>query len=149
GSISLLGRNHWKFIIKEATVKRIVLEAIVSAGHILLPEPNGRVIPKFGIATNSPNVNKYLAIFWNSELFAAGIESLSFTTEWFVSELLKNQEVFEKAKDEVTKEIGRNVVKESDLVRLPFLEACFKETLRLRTLQHHFFCLIKQWKHVK
>ena len=37
----------------------------------------------------------------------------------------------QKAKDEVMKQIDGNVVKESDLVRLPFLEACFKETIRL------------------
>nr|GEZ00780.1 probable (S)-N-methylcoclaurine 3'-hydroxylase isozyme 2 [Tanacetum cinerariifolium] len=36
-----------------------------------------------------------------------------------------------KVRDEVKTQIGKNVVKESDLVRLPFLEACLKETLRL------------------
>ncbi|KAL7583763.1 hypothetical protein Lser_V15G43087 [Lactuca serriola] len=65
------------------------------------------------------------------ELFSAGTESIGFTTEWFVAELLRNQEVMQKARDEVLKTIDGNVVKESDLVHLPFLEACFKETLRL------------------
>lgn len=65
------------------------------------------------------------------ELFSAGTDSISLTTEWFVAELLRNQEVMQKAKDEVMKKIDGNVVKESDLVHLPFLEACFKETLRL------------------
>nr|GEX43999.1 probable (S)-N-methylcoclaurine 3'-hydroxylase isozyme 2 [Tanacetum cinerariifolium] len=66
------------------------------------------------------------------ELFAAGTETTSLTIEWFIAELLKNQEVMQKVRDEVTKEIGKNDgVKESDLVRLPFLEACFKETIRL------------------
>ncbi|CAI9301823.1 unnamed protein product [Lactuca saligna] len=65
------------------------------------------------------------------ELFSAGTESIGFTTEWFVAELLRNQEVMQKARDEVLKTIDGNVVKESDLLHLPFLEACFKETLRL------------------
>ncbi|KAI3750665.1 hypothetical protein L2E82_21395 [Cichorium intybus] len=65
------------------------------------------------------------------ELFMAGTESMSFTTEWFVAELLRNQQVMQKVRDEVRKRIYGNVVKESDLVHLPFLEACFKETLRL------------------
>lgn len=65
------------------------------------------------------------------ELFSAGTESMSFTTEWFVTELLRNKQVMQKARDEVMKTIDGNVVKESDLGSLPFLEACFKETLRL------------------
>ncbi|KAF5780010.1 putative cytochrome P450 [Helianthus annuus] len=65
------------------------------------------------------------------ELFAAGTETTGLTTEWFVAELLKNEEAMKKVRDEVTKQINGNVVKESDLVRLPYLEACFKETLRL------------------
>ncbi|XP_023772620.1 probable (S)-N-methylcoclaurine 3'-hydroxylase isozyme 2 [Lactuca sativa] len=65
------------------------------------------------------------------ELFSAGTDSIVSTTEWFVAELLRNQEVMQKARDEVLRTIDRNVVKESDLVHLPFLEACFKETLRL------------------
>ncbi|KAJ9546258.1 hypothetical protein OSB04_025965 [Centaurea solstitialis] len=65
------------------------------------------------------------------ELFSAGTDSITLTTEWFIAELLRNQEVMRKARDEVMKMISANVVKESDLVHLPFLEACFKETLRL------------------
>ncbi|KAI3757390.1 hypothetical protein L6452_04927 [Arctium lappa] len=65
------------------------------------------------------------------ELFSAGTDSIALTTEWFIAELLRNQEAMQKARDEVMKKIDGNVVKESDLVHLPFLEACFKETLRL------------------
>ncbi|XP_076940399.1 putative (S)-N-methylcoclaurine 3'-hydroxylase isozyme 2 [Bidens hawaiensis] len=65
------------------------------------------------------------------ELFAAGTETTSLTIEWFVAELLKNKAAMQKVRDEVMKQISGNVVKESDLVRLPYLEACFKETLRL------------------
>nr|XP_043614587.1 probable (S)-N-methylcoclaurine 3'-hydroxylase isozyme 2 [Erigeron canadensis] len=65
------------------------------------------------------------------ELFAAGTETTSLTIEWFIAELLKNQEAMQKARDEVMKQIHGNEVNESDLVRLPYLEACFKETIRL------------------
>ncbi|KAL4557629.1 hypothetical protein LXL04_035818 [Taraxacum kok-saghyz] len=65
------------------------------------------------------------------ELFSAGTESMSSTTEWFVTELLRNPQVMQKARDEIMKNIDGNVVKESYLIRLPFLEACLKETLRL------------------
>lgn len=65
------------------------------------------------------------------ELFAAGTETTSASTEWLMVELLRNQELMQKVRDEVTKNIHGDVVKESDLVHLPFLEACFKETLRL------------------
>ncbi|KAL7585201.1 hypothetical protein Lser_V15G43093 [Lactuca serriola] len=65
------------------------------------------------------------------ELFTAGTESMNFTTEWLVAELLRNQEIMQKVSDEVRKKIDGNVVKESDLVHFPFLEACLKETLRL------------------
>ncbi|KAI3757391.1 hypothetical protein L6452_04928 [Arctium lappa] len=65
------------------------------------------------------------------ELFAAGTETTSATTEWLMVELLRNQKLMQKARNEVTKNINSDVVKESDLVHLPFLEACYKETLRL------------------
>ncbi|XP_071713317.1 probable (S)-N-methylcoclaurine 3'-hydroxylase isozyme 2 [Rutidosis leptorrhynchoides] len=65
------------------------------------------------------------------ELFAAGTETTSLTIEWFVAELLKNQQVLKKTRDEVMKHINGDIVHESDLVRLPYLDACFKETLRL------------------
>ncbi|MFS7982951.1 putative cytochrome P450 [Helianthus anomalus] len=73
----------------------------------------------------------YVLSITQCELFAGGTETTGLTTEWFVAELLKNEEAMKKVKDEVTKQINGNVVKESDLVHLPYLEACFKETLRL------------------
>ncbi|KAJ9546260.1 hypothetical protein OSB04_025967 [Centaurea solstitialis] len=65
------------------------------------------------------------------ELFTAGTDSMTLTTDSFVTELLKNQEVMRKARNEVMEKIVGKVVKETDLVHLPFLEACLKETLRL------------------
>lgn len=78
-----LTRNHSKFWIKEATVRRIVLEASASPGQILLPALNGkvftfvtqlrfqksfrfedqRVIPDIGITSDCPDVNQYFTTF--------------------------------------------------------------------------------------
>ncbi|XP_059625461.1 probable (S)-N-methylcoclaurine 3'-hydroxylase isozyme 2 [Cornus florida] len=65
------------------------------------------------------------------ELFAAGIESSSATTEWTLTELLRNEEAMEKLRNELTEVIGKNTIRESNLPDLPYLEACVKEILRL------------------
>nr|POF05239.1 berbamunine synthase [Quercus suber] len=46
-------------------------------------------------------------------------------------ELMRNQDVMHKLREEIESEIGTNIVKESHLSHLPYLEACVKETLRL------------------
>ncbi|GKD06830.1 probable (S)-N-methylcoclaurine 3'-hydroxylase isozyme 2 [Tanacetum coccineum] len=65
------------------------------------------------------------------EIFAAGTETTTLTIEWLVAELLINQNAMQKAKDEITQHIHGKVVKDSDLACLSYLEACYKETLRL------------------
>ncbi|KAH0750825.1 hypothetical protein KY290_030057 [Solanum tuberosum] len=67
------------------------------------------------------------------ETFGAGTESTTATSEWMLVELLRNPQALKKLRDEISQVIGgmNNVVKESDLPNLPYLEACFKETLRL------------------
>ncbi|XP_059627536.1 probable (S)-N-methylcoclaurine 3'-hydroxylase isozyme 2 [Cornus florida] len=64
-------------------------------------------------------------------LFSAGIESTSATTEWALTELLRNQETMEKLRNELTTVVGDDTIRESNLSDLPYLEACVKETLRL------------------
>ncbi|XP_057477009.1 probable (S)-N-methylcoclaurine 3'-hydroxylase isozyme 2 [Actinidia eriantha] len=65
------------------------------------------------------------------EIFTGGVESTSATTEWTLTELLRNSEVMQKLRKELAKEITGDTIKESDLSRLPYLQACLKETLRL------------------
>ncbi|XP_004310205.1 PREDICTED: geraniol 8-hydroxylase-like [Fragaria vesca subsp. vesca] len=66
------------------------------------------------------------------DLFAAGTETTSATLEWAMAELLCNQEVLSKAQTELKQEIGKGkLVEESDIVRLPYLQAIIKETFRL------------------
>ncbi|XP_057475946.1 probable (S)-N-methylcoclaurine 3'-hydroxylase isozyme 2 [Actinidia eriantha] len=65
------------------------------------------------------------------ELFSADVESTSATTKWTLFELLRNLEVMENFRKELAKEIIRDTIKESNLLHLPYLQACLKETLRL------------------
>ncbi|XP_062110628.1 geraniol 8-hydroxylase-like [Humulus lupulus] len=66
------------------------------------------------------------------DLFAAGTDTTSSTLEWSMTELLKNPEAMSKAQVELKQVIGKgNQVKESDITRLPYLQAIIKETFRL------------------
>ncbi|XP_030942053.1 probable (S)-N-methylcoclaurine 3'-hydroxylase isozyme 2 [Quercus lobata] len=68
------------------------------------------------------------------ELLMAGTVSTSIVIEWAMAELMKNQNVMDKLHDELERGIGTDIVKESHLAHLPYLEACVKETLRLHPL---------------
>ncbi|KAL5563410.1 hypothetical protein UlMin_033157 [Ulmus minor] len=65
------------------------------------------------------------------ELFSAGTETSSSTVEWTMVELLKNQKSMMMVKEELAREIKQEVVKECDLPKLKYLDACVKEILRL------------------
>ncbi|KAK6935330.1 Cytochrome P450 [Dillenia turbinata] len=65
------------------------------------------------------------------ELFAAGTDTSTSTIEWTMAELIKNPESMKRAREELTREIHQNAVKEAHLSRLPYLQACIKEALRL------------------
>ncbi|KAB1217135.1 Geraniol 8-hydroxylase [Morella rubra] len=66
------------------------------------------------------------------DLFVAGTDTTSATLEWAMAELLHNPNALSKAKEELEREIGKgNAVEESDIARLPYLQAIVKETFRL------------------
>ncbi|KAL5549039.1 hypothetical protein UlMin_004270 [Ulmus minor] len=66
------------------------------------------------------------------ELLSAGTDSSSITIEWTMTELIKNPKYMKKVQEELTREIKQDqLVKESDLPKLTYLEACVKESLRL------------------
>ncbi|XP_030946371.1 geraniol 8-hydroxylase-like [Quercus lobata] len=66
------------------------------------------------------------------DLFIAGNDTTSATLEWTMAELIHNPEVLSKAKEELNQIIGKgNQVEESDIARLPYLQAIVKETFRL------------------
>ncbi|KAM7252711.1 hypothetical protein ACFE04_008220 [Oxalis oulophora] len=56
----------------------------------------------------------------------------SSTVEWAMTELLRNPEKMNKAKKELDEILGRNgLVEESEISKLPYLQAVVKETFRL------------------
>lgn len=66
------------------------------------------------------------------DLFVAGTDTVTSTVEWAMAELLHNPNVMLKAKLELEKTIGKGkIVEESDIARLPYLQAIVKETFRL------------------
>ncbi|KAL8105735.1 hypothetical protein AgCh_029504 [Apium graveolens] len=66
------------------------------------------------------------------EMFLAGTETTSATTEWVMSELLKNPESMTKIKAELSRVVGvNNKLIESDIDNLPYLQATIEETVRL------------------
>ncbi|XP_062075915.1 probable (S)-N-methylcoclaurine 3'-hydroxylase isozyme 2 [Humulus lupulus] len=66
------------------------------------------------------------------EFFGAGTETSSSIVEWTMAELIQNPRCMKIVQEELAKEIGpNNVVKECDLPKLTYLQACIKEILRL------------------
>ncbi|CAN4099800.1 unnamed protein product [Withania somnifera] len=66
------------------------------------------------------------------DLFVAGSDTSAITTEWAMAELLRKPEALNKVRLEIIEQIGtERPVKESDIGKLPYLEAVVKETMRL------------------
>ena len=66
------------------------------------------------------------------EIFMAGSETTSSTTEWALTELLRNPDSMIKAKAELMRVVGENQkVEESDIDNFSYLQAIIKETFRL------------------
>ncbi|KAJ8767638.1 hypothetical protein K2173_018196 [Erythroxylum novogranatense] len=66
------------------------------------------------------------------DLFVAGTDTTSSTMEWAMSELLRNPKTLSEARQELEQTIGKSSwLQESDVARLPYLQAIVKETFRL------------------
>lgn len=66
-------------------------------------------------------------------IFGAGTETSAAATEWALAELINNPSAMAKATQELHSVTGNNtrLLLESDLSKLPYLQAVVKETLRL------------------
>ncbi|KAL0352039.1 UNVERIFIED_CONTAM: cytochrome [Sesamum calycinum] len=65
------------------------------------------------------------------DLFVAGADTTSVTVEWVMTELLRNPQVMSKLRTEVRTVVGANKqVEESDISKLPYLQAVIKESMR-------------------
>ncbi|TYJ19654.1 hypothetical protein E1A91_A09G206200v1 [Gossypium mustelinum] len=77
-------------------------------------------------------LNKNLITHLFLVLFAAGTDTTSNTLEWAMAEILQNPHVLLKAKKELDQVIGKGkLIEESDINRLPYLQAIIKETFRM------------------
>ncbi|XP_076893147.1 corytuberine synthase-like [Bidens hawaiensis] len=65
------------------------------------------------------------------ELFTAGTDTMVRTIEWAMAELIKNQKIMRKVREELKRELNSSSVMKSNLSELPYFNACIKETLRL------------------
>ncbi|KAH9697040.1 cytochrome P450 76C4 [Citrus sinensis] len=67
-----------------------------------------------------------------ADLLIAGNDTASITMEWAMAELLHNPEALSKVKLELEQTVGKgNPIEESEITRLPYLQAVIKETFRL------------------
>ncbi|KAL2893557.1 Cytochrome P450 76AD1 [Bienertia sinuspersici] len=66
------------------------------------------------------------------DFFTAGTDTTSSTLEWAMTKLLRSPEKMAKVQAELEQVIGKNgVLGESDISKLPYLQAIVKETLRM------------------
>lgn len=65
------------------------------------------------------------------EFLTAGTDTTTSTIEWGMAELLKNERVMKTIEEELDREINNATIDESLVSRLPYLNACIKETLKL------------------
>ncbi|KAK4743886.1 hypothetical protein SAY87_010198 [Trapa incisa] len=66
------------------------------------------------------------------DMFLASTDTISTTFEWAMAELLRHPDKLSRAQAELEQVSGRgNPIEESDIPRLPYLDAIIKETFRL------------------
>ncbi|CAL4888878.1 unnamed protein product [Urochloa decumbens] len=67
-----------------------------------------------------------------TDVVTAGSDSSAATVEWMLAELINHPEAMRKVREEIDAAVGGDrIIGEADLPRLPYLQAAFKETLRL------------------
>nr|QWK52240.1 cytochrome P450 705A1-2 [Isatis tinctoria] len=67
-----------------------------------------------------------------AELFFGAGDTSSKSTQWAMAEILNNPKVLERLREEIDSVVGRTrLIQETDLPKLPYLQAVIKESLRL------------------
>ncbi|XP_042040399.1 cytochrome P450 71A6-like [Salvia splendens] len=68
------------------------------------------------------------------DMFAAGTDTTFTALEWAVTELIRNPSTIKTLQNEVREVVGsKDEIEEQDLVKMPYLKAVLKESLRLHT----------------
>ncbi|WJX14716.1 hypothetical protein P8452_04936 [Trifolium repens] len=84
------------------------------------------------ISKDNGFMDKNMILHLAHDLFVAGTDTTASTLEWAMTEVVCNPEIMLKAKRELEQMIGSGVpIEESDIAKLPYLQAIIKETLRL------------------
>ncbi|KAG8070549.1 hypothetical protein GUJ93_ZPchr0006g46307 [Zizania palustris] len=82
------------------------------------------------------------------DILAAGTETTKITVEWAMAELLRNPRVMATAREEMKTTLGgKETITEADVVRLLYLQATVKESMRLHPCQWHLsYCRTWRWR---
>ncbi|KAK4480026.1 hypothetical protein RD792_013083 [Penstemon davidsonii] len=78
------------------------------------------------IGFNDDQINHLLL-----ELLLAGTDTTKIIIIWALSNLIKNKNEMYKVRVELQTNIGDKILEESDIMVLPYLQACVKETIRM------------------
>ncbi|KAL6322560.1 hypothetical protein AAG906_009870 [Vitis piasezkii] len=90
----------------------------------------------------SSNDIKHLLV----DLFSAGTDTTSSTVEWAMAELLNNPKAMAKARSELDEVIGKDmIVEESDISKLPYLQAVVKKPSDCIHQSHFWFLERPKW----
>ncbi|BAT94374.1 hypothetical protein LR48_Vigan02g197000 [Vigna angularis] len=74
-----------------------------------------------------------IAVLW--EMIFRGTDTTALLTEWVMAELILNEQVQTRLRNELRRVVGKKmVVTDADVIKLPYLEAILKETLRLHPI---------------
>ncbi|CAH8384896.1 unnamed protein product [Eruca vesicaria subsp. sativa] len=66
------------------------------------------------------------------EIFMAGIDTAAQATQWTMAEIINNPKILERLRREIDLVVGKErLIKETDIPKLPYLQAVVKEGLRL------------------
>ncbi|KAK9128843.1 hypothetical protein Syun_017640 [Stephania yunnanensis] len=70
-----------------------------------------------------------IAVLW--EMIFRGTDTTALLTEWVMAELVLNQDIQGKLQKELDDVVGSRKITDADIVKLPYLQAVVKETLRV------------------
>ncbi|KAJ9540764.1 hypothetical protein OSB04_027270 [Centaurea solstitialis] len=80
--------------------------------------------------TTSLDINNIKALL--TDIMLAGTETTTSLIQWAMAEIMQNRNVMERVQEELAEIVGpNNIVEESHLPKLKYLDATIKETLRL------------------
>ncbi|KAL8257326.1 hypothetical protein R6Q59_029367 [Mikania micrantha] len=111
--------DYWNDLIKEkrGLINSSTPSSVQSKSFLVVLLENG---------FSDDRINEYV-----TELFVAGTNTTTTALVWAMAEIVKNQDVMAKIQEEVKREITLDKIQVSQLPKLPYLQACVKEALRL------------------